>query len=159
MQRICPAPLVALLLSHCSSIRLINTVICMHAESTGCTAARPTNVHQAQVALSRMLRLPGQVCYSDPGMSNANMQFAVVRVDASAPENAAVSPELEARSPFMLTCERTSAYTSVHWQEPEVHPVMRSASSPEVEAHPRRQTCMRPWRHNRAGGLAQARLR
>lgn len=39
------------------------------------------------------------VCYSDPGMSNANMQFAVVAVDASAPENAAISPELEVR-PF-----------------------------------------------------------
>ena len=37
------------------------------------------------------------VCYSDPGMSNANMQFAVVRVDAGAPENRDVVPELEAR--------------------------------------------------------------
>ena len=81
-----------------------------------------------------MLRLPGQVCYSDPGMSNANMQFAVVRVDASAPENAAVSPELEARSLFMLTCEQTCAYISVCWQELEVHPMTRFASSPEAEA-------------------------
>ena len=37
------------------------------------------------------------VCYSDPGMSNANMQFAVVAVDAGAPENRDVVPELEAR--------------------------------------------------------------
>ena len=35
------------------------------------------------------------VCYSDPGMSNANMQFAVVDVDADAPENASIKPELE----------------------------------------------------------------
>ncbi|BDA49861.1 probable ADP-sugar pyrophosphatase at N-terminal half [Coccomyxa sp. Obi] len=35
------------------------------------------------------------VCYSDPGMSNANMQFAVVDVDADAPENASINPELE----------------------------------------------------------------
>ena len=38
------------------------------------------------------------MCYSDPGMSNANMQFAVVRVDAGAPENRDVVPQLEARS-------------------------------------------------------------
>jgi hypothetical protein len=76
----------------------------MQFQSISCTAAQPTRVRQAQEAISRRLRLPGQVCYSDPGMSNANMQFAVVRVDASAPENAAVSPELEARCP--LTCMR-----------------------------------------------------
>ncbi|KAK9904925.1 hypothetical protein WJX75_005725 [Coccomyxa subellipsoidea] len=35
------------------------------------------------------------VCYSDPGMTNANMQFAVVDVDADAPENTDVNPELE----------------------------------------------------------------
>lgn len=35
------------------------------------------------------------ICYSDPGMTNANMQFAVVDVDADAPENASVNPELE----------------------------------------------------------------
>ena len=37
------------------------------------------------------------MCYSDPGMSNANMQFAVVRVDVGAPENRDVVPQLEAR--------------------------------------------------------------
>ncbi len=43
------------------------------------------------------------VCYSDPGMSNANMQFAVVDVDADAPENASINPELEvgATSPIL----------------------------------------------------------
>ena len=35
------------------------------------------------------------VCYSDPGMTNANMQFAVVEVNADAPENRDVNPELE----------------------------------------------------------------
>lgn len=35
------------------------------------------------------------ICYSDPGMTNANMQFAVLEVDADAPENANVNPELE----------------------------------------------------------------
>ncbi|KAK9837295.1 hypothetical protein WJX81_004372 [Elliptochloris bilobata] len=35
------------------------------------------------------------VCYSDPGMSNTNMQFAVVRVDAGAPENKDVVAQLE----------------------------------------------------------------
>ena len=38
------------------------------------------------------------ICYSDPGMTNANMQFAVVEVDADAPENCNVNPELEVRS-------------------------------------------------------------
>ena len=38
------------------------------------------------------------ICYSDPGMTNANMQFAVVEVDADAPENRNVNPELEVRS-------------------------------------------------------------
>lgn len=37
------------------------------------------------------------ICYSDPGMTNANMQFAVVEVDADAPENRNVNPELEVR--------------------------------------------------------------
>ena len=41
------------------------------------------------------------ICYSDPGMTNANMQFAVVDVDADAPENANVDPELEVGA---LTC-------------------------------------------------------
>ena len=40
------------------------------------------------------------ICYSDPGMTNANMQFAVVEVDADAPENATVNPELEVRLPY-----------------------------------------------------------
>lgn len=35
------------------------------------------------------------ICYSDPGMTNTNMQFAVVDVDADAPENQNVNPELE----------------------------------------------------------------
>ncbi|KAL0049573.1 hypothetical protein WJX82_005166 [Trebouxia sp. C0006] len=34
-------------------------------------------------------------CFSDPGMTNSNMQWAVVDVDADAPENANVKPELE----------------------------------------------------------------
>lgn len=38
------------------------------------------------------------MCYSDPGMSNANMQFAVLDVDADAPENADINPELEVRA-------------------------------------------------------------
>ena len=38
------------------------------------------------------------ICYSDPGMTNANMQFAVVEVDADVPENHDVNPELEVRS-------------------------------------------------------------
>ena len=40
------------------------------------------------------------VCYSDPGMTNANMQFAVVDVDADAPENTDVNPELEVSLPY-----------------------------------------------------------
>ena len=35
------------------------------------------------------------VCYSDPGMTNTNMQFAVLDVDADAPENQNINPELE----------------------------------------------------------------
>ena len=42
------------------------------------------------------------ICYSDPGMTNANMQFAVVDVDADAPENASVNPELEVGSLICL---------------------------------------------------------
>ena len=38
------------------------------------------------------------VCYSDPGMTNANMQFAVVEVNADAPENRDAVPELEVGS-------------------------------------------------------------
>ena len=34
-------------------------------------------------------------CYSDPGITNTNMQFAVLDVDADAPENQNVNPELE----------------------------------------------------------------
>ncbi|KAA6416683.1 MAG: adp-ribose pyrophosphatase [Trebouxia sp. A1-2] len=34
-------------------------------------------------------------CFSDPGMTNSNMQWAVVDIDADAPENANVKPELE----------------------------------------------------------------
>ncbi len=40
------------------------------------------------------------ICFSDPGMSNANMQFAVVDVDADASENADINPELEVRESF-----------------------------------------------------------
>ncbi|KAK9807593.1 hypothetical protein WJX72_003628 [[Myrmecia] bisecta] len=35
------------------------------------------------------------VCWSDPGMTNANMQVVVMDVDANAPENAIIHPELE----------------------------------------------------------------
>ena len=35
------------------------------------------------------------VCYSDPGMTNTNMHFAVLDVDADAPENQNIHPELE----------------------------------------------------------------
>lgn len=35
------------------------------------------------------------ICFSDPGLTNANMQFVDVHVDADAPENADVHPELE----------------------------------------------------------------
>lgn len=73
----------------------------LHSTSAGSAACR---VHLAGVLLrARLCQRPTcsvrwwQVCYSDPGMSNANMQFAVVRVDAAAPENAAISPALEAR--------------------------------------------------------------
>jgi hypothetical protein len=38
------------------------------------------------------------ICYSDPGMTNANMQFAVLDVDADAPENTSVNPDLEVSS-------------------------------------------------------------
>ena len=37
------------------------------------------------------------VCYSDPGMTRANMQFVEVDVDADSEANAAVNPELEVR--------------------------------------------------------------
>ncbi|KAL3144559.1 hypothetical protein ABBQ32_004289 [Trebouxia sp. C0010 RCD-2024] len=36
-----------------------------------------------------------ELCFSDPGMTNSNMQWAVVDVDADAAENANVKPELE----------------------------------------------------------------
>lgn len=37
------------------------------------------------------------VCYSDPGMTNANMQFVEVDVDADSEANASVDPQLEVR--------------------------------------------------------------
>lgn len=37
------------------------------------------------------------VCYSDPGMTNANMQFVEVDVDADSHANANVDPQLEVR--------------------------------------------------------------
>lgn len=48
------------------------------------------------------------VCYSDPGMTNANMQFAVVEVDADSPENVDVNPELEVGAPKISLCQCTS---------------------------------------------------
>ncbi len=43
------------------------------------------------------------VCYSDPGMTNTNMQFAVLDVDADAPENQTIDPELEVRMGCVLS--------------------------------------------------------
>ena len=43
------------------------------------------------------------VCYSDPGMTNTNMQFAVLDVDADAPENQSINSELEVRMFYVLS--------------------------------------------------------
>ena len=56
------------------------------------------------------------VCYSDPGMSNANMQFAVVAVDASAPDNMAISPELEVRLLKIQRCAKRGSDRYILWK-------------------------------------------
>ena len=64
------------------------------------TACQPTSSAAAAAAAGYVGTVTevSPVCYSDPGMTNANMQFAVVEVDADAPENADVNPELEVTS-------------------------------------------------------------
>ena len=39
--------------------------------------------------------LVSPICFSDPGMTNANMQFVEVDVDADSDANANVDPQLE----------------------------------------------------------------
>jgi hypothetical protein len=35
------------------------------------------------------------ICFSDPGMTNANMRFVVVNVNGDAPDNLGAKPELD----------------------------------------------------------------
>ncbi len=51
------------------------------------------------------------VCYSDPGMTNTNMQFAVLDVDADAPENQSINPELEVG----ICYERSESFVCTCW--------------------------------------------